>query len=335
MTPCITCPEGHYSPPGSVGNCSLFVCPEGTVDDDQASSTPCLACATGTFANTTTCEPCTDPLTDHDLDAATSCEPCGAGLVRPFDGVGPCFAASEQDSGSDGTSLGSTTVLAAIAAIGVILLIVAVVIVRQRRHLRKVSREHAERMDKLRDEVKDLFCTEFLTGTSKQQALKKYSRLEVARPDVDILTSKKLGSGAFGTVYLGNYQGRKVAIKTLSAEHGDDDTLQKGFLYETRLMALVNHPRIVNILGVVTFSTPLLAILEFMEGGDLHSQLRKLGSHLLLGEALGVCVQVAEGLDYLSTLGVVHRDLAARNVLVGDSLANVKLVRLGSLLWGY
>jgi heme exporter protein D len=242
-------------------------------------------------------------------------------------GKGPCVASADALAGDDeASSLSSTVLIASAIAIVLVLLVVCVVIVRQRRHIKRVEQQHMERMQQLRQDVHDLFCREFLTGTSQKKALDTYAKLEVSRNDIDLSSGTKLGNGAFGTVMKGVFRDQVVAVKYLSTEHSGDDALQKGFLYETRLMALVQHPSIVRLEAVVTYSTPLLAVLEFMQGGDLHSYLQHHAFDLEVEQALRACIKIAEALEYLSVIGVVHRDLAARNVLVGGSLDVVKLV---------
>ena len=42
---CVPCTQpGSYVPPGSVGSCTLFGCPEGTADSDGSAATPCAEC---------------------------------------------------------------------------------------------------------------------------------------------------------------------------------------------------------------------------------------------------------------------------------------------------
>ena len=75
---------------------------------------------------------------------------------------------------------------------------------------------------------------------------------------------------------------------------------------------------------------PFLAVLELMSGGDLGKYLRQYAKvGLPVSQLTGAGVQLADALCYLKAMGVLHRDLAARNVLVGDSLAVVKLADFG------
>ena len=79
-------------------------------------------------------------------------------------------------------------------------------------------------------------------------------------------------------------------------------------------------------------------IFEFVEFGDLASFLRNCAEDeddansaypkLNVTDQLAMCLQVATGMKYISSLRCVHRDLAARNCLVGRGLV-VKISDFG------
>ncbi|KAG7277781.1 hypothetical protein CRUP_023069, partial [Coryphaenoides rupestris] len=69
-----------------------------------------------------------------------------------------------------------------------------------------------------------------------------------------------------------------------------------------------------------------MVILPFMKHGDLHSYLllSRLGHapfELSVQTLLGFLVDVARGMDYLSTKNIIHRDLAARNCMLNEDMA--------------
>lgn len=84
-------------------------------------------------------------------------------------------------------------------------------------------------------------------------------------------------SGEFGEVCSGNLRqpGKRemlVAIKTLKA--GYTDRQRRDFLSEASIMGQFDHPNIIHLEGVVTKSSPVMIITEFMENGSLDSFLR-------------------------------------------------------------
>lgn len=83
--------------------------------------------------------------------------------------------------------------------------------------------------------------------------------------------------GEFGEVCSGNLRlpGKReilVAIKTLKS--GYTEKQRRDFLSEASIMGQFDHPNIIHLEGVVTKSTPVMIITEFMENGSLDSFLR-------------------------------------------------------------
>ena len=148
---------------------------------------------------------------------------------------------------------------------------------------------------------------------------------------------QELGEGAFGKVYKGELIGfygemsvNKVAIKTLKENAAPKMAID--FRREVELMTDLKHPNIVCLLGVCMKEEPMCMLFEFMTHGDLHEYLIMHSPHsdISLGDAEGahldhqdmlyIAIQIASGMEYLSSHHFVHRDLAARNMLVGENL---------------
>lgn len=83
--------------------------------------------------------------------------------------------------------------------------------------------------------------------------------------------------GEFGEVCSGNLKlpGKRemfVAIKTLKS--GYTEKQRRDFLSEASIMGQFDHPNVIHLEGVVTKSSPVMIITEFMENGSLDSFLR-------------------------------------------------------------
>ena len=83
--------------------------------------------------------------------------------------------------------------------------------------------------------------------------------------------------GEFGEVCSGHLKlpGKReifVAIKTLKS--GYTEKQRRDFLSEASIMGQFDHPNVIHLEGVVTKSTPVMIITEFMENGSLDSFLR-------------------------------------------------------------
>eukprot|EP01099_Mayorella_cantabrigiensis_P003735 TRINITY_DN281_c0_g1_i4.p1 TRINITY_DN281_c0_g1~~TRINITY_DN281_c0_g1_i4.p1 ORF type:complete len:375 (-),score=70.00 TRINITY_DN281_c0_g1_i4:82-1206(-) len=139
---------------------------------------------------------------------------------------------------------------------------------------------------------------------------------EVPYSHIGIDESRLLGRGAFGEVYLGMYNEKKVAIKRVLSSIKEIEVLED-FVKEVDLMSKFHH---INVLGVEAGSLEypnLCCITEFMGKGDVHDVLKKGCSWPY---KLKLAVQAARGLQYLHHLKppVVHRDLKSYNFLVAD-----------------
>ena len=128
----------------------------------------------------------------------------------------------------------------------------------------------------------------------------------------------ELGEGGMATVYLAIQHSldRKVAIKVmrreLSARNGPMSEFERRFLLEGRTMAKLPHRNIVAVYDIVTRDDIAYISMELLEGGTLAERMR---GGLSLGEAIGVVVQLANGLEFAHKNGVIHRDLKPSNVM--------------------
>uniref|UniRef100_A0A8C2JBW1 receptor protein-tyrosine kinase n=1 Tax=Cyprinus carpio TaxID=7962 RepID=A0A8C2JBW1_CYPCA len=132
-----------------------------------------------------------------------------------------------------------------------------------------------------------------------------------------------IGAGEFGEVCSGNLKlpGKRemfVAIKTLKS--GYTEKQRRDFLSEASIMGQFDHPNVIHLEGVVTKSSPVMIITEFMENGSLDSFLRQNDGQFTVIQLVGMLRGIGSGMKYLADMNYVHRDLAARNILVNSNL---------------
>ncbi|RLN44815.1 hypothetical protein BBJ28_00011580 [Nothophytophthora sp. Chile5] len=154
-------------------------------------------------------------------------------------------------------------------------------------------------------------------------------------PREKITVHRLISRGGYGEVYSGSFNGLQVAVKTLLSEKRKSVKQVNAFLAEVKLMATLEHPRIVQFVGVAWDSlTDLCAVCEYMEGGDLRALL---ASYEAQSHPVGfdrskitIALHVAHALTYLHSLErpVLHRDLKSRNILLTASL-EAKLTDFG------
>ncbi|KAJ8008100.1 hypothetical protein DPEC_G00101260 [Dallia pectoralis] len=175
-------------------------------------------------------------------------------------------------------------------------------------------------------------ASQMLTGVS-DRLLTSLSKDLVDR---NLLTlGRELGSGEFGSVYEGIFNPAEgvyiqVAVKTMRVGiHSRGDL--ESFLKEAEIMQHFDHDNVVKLLGVTLEQeqdSPLpvpLVILPFMKHGDLRrfliaTRFGDVPMFVPLQSLLRFMIDIAAGMEYLTSRGFLHRDLAARNCMLGDDL---------------
>ncbi|XP_067150772.1 tyrosine-protein kinase Mer isoform X2 [Apteryx mantelli] len=145
---------------------------------------------------------------------------------------------------------------------------------------------------------------------------------------------KILGEGEFGSVMEGRLSQpegtvQKVAVKTMKLDNFSQREIEE-FLSEAACMKDFDHPNVIKLLGVcIELSSQQvpkpMVILPFMKYGDLHSfllrsRLEMAPQFVPLQTLLKFMVDIALGMEYLSSRHFLHRDLAARNCMLRDDM---------------
>ncbi|KAG1707180.1 hypothetical protein DVH05_026376 [Phytophthora capsici] len=159
--------------------------------------------------------------------------------------------------------------------------------------------------------------------------------IAVRIPREKVILQNLLSRGGFGEVYAGTFNNQRVAVKVLLNDSRKDIRQVESFLTEAKMMAELDHPNIVRLVGVAWDSlTDLCVVLEFIENGDLRSLLQVFynnnHAHGFDPDKLQIAQHVAHGLTYLHSLStpVLHRDLKSRNILLTADL-EAKLTGFG------
>jgi serine/threonine protein kinase len=81
------------------------------------------------------------------------------------------------------------------------------------------------------------------------------------------------------------------------------------------MQAQLLHNNVVELIGLAVDGDVIMIVEQYFEHGSLLSHLQKFGRLVLPDMMLRFAMDVANGMAYLSNLGLVHRDLAVRRIL--------------------
>ncbi len=140
---------------------------------------------------------------------------------------------------------------------------------------------------------------------------------------------ERIGRGGMGTVYKAEQVDlqRIVALKVLSEEHGAEKEFIELFVHEARAAARLNHPNIVQVYDVKRQSHLYFFSMEYVPGGSVQEILAK-DKKLPVPRAVRMMLDVARGIEYAHSKGIVHRDIKPDNLMIAED-GKVKLGDLG------
>jgi protein kinase A len=145
----------------------------------------------------------------------------------------------------------------------------------------------------------------------------------------DFQIQRTLGTGSFGRVHLvqSKHNQRFYAVKVLKkaqvvkmkqVEHTND---------ERRMLQQVKHPFLITLWGTFQDAKNLYMVMDFVEGGELFSLLRK-SQRFPNPVAKFYAAEVTLALDYLHSHNIIYRDLKPENLLL-DRHGHLKITDFG------
>jgi eukaryotic-like serine/threonine-protein kinase len=139
-----------------------------------------------------------------------------------------------------------------------------------------------------------------------------------------------LGTGGIGQVHAAfdTVLEREVAIKSLRPELLNDKNFADRFRGEATSLAKLSHPNITTLYNLLSEGGNLYLIMECVRGETLEDLLKKRGGRLGVRESLAITAQIADGLGYAHSMGIVHRDIKPANVMI-TATGMVKIMDFG------
>jgi serine/threonine-protein kinase len=150
-----------------------------------------------------------------------------------------------------------------------------------------------------------------------------------------------IGTGGMGSVYRARDTRlqRDVAIKVLPDLFARDPERLARFTREGQALALLNHPNVAHVYGIVdlpaegarrgdgSHGDPVQGVvMECVDGEDLAERLTR--GAIPVDECIAIAVQIAGGLETAHERGLVHRDLKPGNIRLTPD-ATVKILDFG------
>ncbi|TYH47900.1 hypothetical protein ES332_D10G030800v1 [Gossypium tomentosum] len=144
----------------------------------------------------------------------------------------------------------------------------------------------------------------------------------------------RFAHGAHSRLYHGIYKEEAVAVKIIrvldDADNGDLAVrLEKQFNREVTLLSRLYHRNIIKFVAACRKPPVYCVITEYLSEGSLRAYLHKLDHKSLpLQKIIAIALEVARGMEYIHSQGVIHRDLKPENILIDEEF-HLKIADFG------
>ena len=156
------------------------------------------------------------------------------------------------------------------------------------------------------------------------EAVKVHKEIKIG----EYVLTGKIGQGGAAEIYKAKQESldRDVAVKILSSNFSDDPEIVRRFERESKVVAKLNHPNIVNVIDKGSTGGRYYFIMNYIDGTSLREVIDS--GKVSLKVKMEMIVQVCKALDYAHNNGVIHRDIKPTNVLI-DRQGNALVADFG------
>ncbi|KAK8517920.1 hypothetical protein V6N13_128080 [Hibiscus sabdariffa] len=147
---------------------------------------------------------------------------------------------------------------------------------------------------------------------------------------LEIVTA--LGRGAKGVVFLATdkLKNEVLALKVISRDSIEkknakavkncDGNEYRRVSFEQEVLAMVNHPLLPRLRGVLATDKVVGYAIDYCPGRDLHSLRKKQTEKMFSDDMIRFyAAELVLALEYLHTLGIVYRDLKPENIMIQEN----------------
>lgn len=138
-----------------------------------------------------------------------------------------------------------------------------------------------------------------------------------------------IGVGGMSVVFKAHdeLENRAVSLKILRADKLGDQESRRRFFNESRAIAMLSHPNIVNVYDVNFEGKIQYIVMEYVDGVTLKDRMDQKGK-LSPSEAIHYLRQILSALEHAHERGVIHHDIKPQNILLLPD-ATVKVTDFG------
>ncbi|KAJ7988198.1 hypothetical protein DPEC_G00321120 [Dallia pectoralis] len=148
------------------------------------------------------------------------------------------------------------------------------------------------------------------------------------------LKGQQIGLGAFSSCYQAQDvgTGTLMAVKQVTYVRNtpsEQEEVVTALREEIRMMAHLNHPNIIRMLGATCEKSSYNLMVEWMAGGSVSHLLNKYGA---FKEAviINYTEQLLRGLAYLHENQIIHRDIKGANLLIDSTGQRLRIADFGA-----
>lgn len=157
------------------------------------------------------------------------------------------------------------------------------------------------------------------SGESHYETAEKRHTVDMSQ----LFLGQKFACGMYSRLYRGEYLNQEVAVKIVRMPDEDEAVAKKlarQFHQEVSLLSRLHHVNVVQFVGAMKKPPVFCIITGYLAGGSLRAFLHKIQPNTVaMDQLLAFSLDIAHGMEYLHSQGVLHLDLKSHNLVLGEN----------------